>query len=129
MQLRLTLLPVWYHVTILLYLLHPLLASTIVFYADLQQWLVPSLRLYLPTQMQSFPPLTTLASDTTTYTDQKLSPADLLKACEKHQYTTEIISLDPLLIYINNFNQPKKPRNSSISGTPAHLYLPLKYDH
>jgi prolyl 4-hydroxylase len=79
--------------------------------------------------MQPYLPLTTLASDPTTYIDQKLSPADLLKACEKHQYTTEIISLDPLLIYLNNFNQPKKPRSSSISGTPAHLYLPLKYDH
>jgi hypothetical protein len=58
--------------------------------------------------MQSYLPLTTLASDPTTYTDQKLSPADLIKACEKHQYTTEIISLDPLLIYINNFTSAQE---------------------
>lgn len=35
--------------------------------------------------------------------EEKLSHDRLLEACRVHQYSSEIISLDPLVIYINNF--------------------------
>jgi prolyl 4-hydroxylase len=32
-----------------------------------------------------------------------LTEEEILAACPSHTYTTQIISLDPLVIYINNF--------------------------
>ena len=44
---------------------------------------------------------TPVQNDQNTPTDPS-SPA-LLEACRKHSYTTQIVSLDPLMVYINNF--------------------------
>lgn len=40
--------------------------------------------------------------------DDRLSLDQLLKACKEHRYTSEIISLDPLVIYINNFTSKQE---------------------
>ncbi|KAF1837510.1 hypothetical protein BDW02DRAFT_518833 [Decorospora gaudefroyi] len=45
-------------------------------------------------------------------------PADLLEACKTHQYTTEIISVDPLVIYINNFTSAQEAEELIHLGSP-----------
>ncbi|KAF2464088.1 uncharacterized protein BDR25DRAFT_243513, partial [Lindgomyces ingoldianus] len=38
--------------------------------------------------------------------------------CEAHKYTTEIVSLDPLVIYINNFTSTQEAENLIKAGEP-----------
>ncbi|KAI4661544.1 uncharacterized protein J4E78_004333 [Alternaria triticimaculans] len=70
------------------------------------QVLLPVLHAYLPKQLQSY--LLLSAREATPYSQEPLSLKSLVKACADHQYTTEIISLDPLLIYINNFTSARE---------------------
>ncbi|KAF1840398.1 uncharacterized protein K460DRAFT_389938 [Cucurbitaria berberidis CBS 394.84] len=49
--------------------------------------------------------------------EEQLSPDELLRACEKHQYTSEIISLDPLVLYINNFTSSQEAEELIILGS------------
>ena len=46
------------------------------------------------------------------------SPA-LLQACHHHTYTTEIVSLDPLMIYITNFTSPLESSALIALGSPS----------
>ncbi|EOA88942.1 uncharacterized protein SETTUDRAFT_38254 [Exserohilum turcica Et28A] len=72
---------------------------------QLREWFSTTLTPYLPPHLRT-QLLSTLKPDSTT-TKATSSPAsdpqDLLQACQTHQYSTEILSLDPLLIYITNF--------------------------
>jgi len=60
--------------------------------AGLQQYLPKFLRAYLPHVPHNERP-----------TDIDAMSSSLLSECKRHSYTTEIISLNPLVIYINNF--------------------------
>ncbi|KAI4907451.1 hypothetical protein J4E90_009480 [Alternaria incomplexa] len=93
--------------SILLLLLLPL-ASFGFFYAGTQQALLPVLHAYLPKQLQSYLPTSAWEATATSQSQERQSLDSLVKACTKHQYTTEIISLDPLLIYINNFTSARE---------------------
>lgn len=42
--------------------------------------------------------------------------------CEPHQYTTEIVSIDPLLIYINNFVSAEE---ADLLIAEGYLFLPF----
>lgn len=75
--------------------------------SHLQQWLLPALQPYIPSQLQSYLPATQGLSSVANV-DVDLTSEDLLKVCERHQYTSEIISLDPLVIYINNFTSTQE---------------------
>lgn len=46
------------------------------------------------------------------------SSSSLLEACRAHSYTTEIVSLDPLMIYINNFTSPLEAEALIALGSP-----------
>jgi prolyl 4-hydroxylase len=59
------------------------------------------LQSYIPHQLRRWLP-EALGANITKETVQ-ISPGDLVSACSTHQYTSQIISLDPLVIYINNF--------------------------
>jgi prolyl 4-hydroxylase len=61
----------------------------------------PSLQSYIPQQFRGWLP-EALEGNITKEAVQ-ISPEDLVSACSTHQYTSQIISLDPLVIYINNF--------------------------
>jgi prolyl 4-hydroxylase len=63
--------------------------------------LVPLLQLYIPQQLRGWLPET--LKESRIFPLESLSPEDLLRACSTHQCTSQIISLDPLVIYINNF--------------------------
>jgi prolyl 4-hydroxylase len=63
--------------------------------------LVPLLQVYIPQQLQKW--LSETLKDSRNFPLESLSPEDILRACSTHQYTSQIISLDPLVIYINNF--------------------------
>ncbi|KAF1959378.1 hypothetical protein CC80DRAFT_467903 [Byssothecium circinans] len=56
-----------------------------------------------------------------TQTPDPIDPASpsLLAACYNHTYTTEIISLDPLMIYINNFTSAAEAQALINLGTPS----------
>lgn len=71
----------------------PLLLPTI-WSGQLQQYLPPQLRTY-------FAPAKGAKE-----TIVAPSEPSLLESCKTHSYTTEIVSLDPLVIYINNFTSP-----------------------
>jgi hypothetical protein len=92
--------------TLFLLILTPLVAN-VLWSRHVQQWLVPALRPYFPAQFQD---VGLLNSETNNLTDSNglLSPEQLLKKCDSHRYTTEIISLDPLVIYINNFTSTQE---------------------
>ncbi|PSN69657.1 hypothetical protein BS50DRAFT_661555 [Corynespora cassiicola Philippines] len=62
-----------------------------------QQWLPPQLQSY-------FRPATAEHTHESTSTVETLD--SIIEACKTHKYTTEIISLSPLVIYINNFLSP-----------------------
>ena len=81
--------------------------------------LLPVLHAYLPTLLQLYLPIS--AWETNSYPEEPLSGENLLKACADHQYTTEIISLDPLLIYINNFTSAREAEELIKLG---YAYLP-----
>ncbi|KAJ4296217.1 hypothetical protein N0V90_006262 [Kalmusia sp. IMI 367209] len=70
-----------------------------------------------PTQLGRFLPnrLQTKLSSVQNDKDVALDPSSpsLLEDCRTHSYTTEIISLDPLMIYINNFTSPTEAEASS----------------
>lgn len=83
------------------------LAVGVYWSGHLQQWLLPALQPYIPPQLQAFLPITKDVSSATNG-NIDLLPEDLLKICDKHQYTSEIISLDPLVIYINNFTSTQE---------------------
>ena len=95
------------HMTALILLIHVLLASTVLLYGALQQRILPVLQPYIPAQLGSYLPQASQDIHTAASTGV-LSPDGLLEACEMQQYTTEIISLDPLLIYINNFTSAQE---------------------
>jgi prolyl 4-hydroxylase len=82
--------------------------SIIFLYIGSQQRLLSVLHSYLPEQLRVYLPAAVWEATTFTNSDGPLSPKNLLKACGNHQYTTEIISLDPLLIYINNFTSTQE---------------------
>ena len=84
------------------------LSAVLALYLGFQQPLLPVLRSYLPRQLDVYLPARLWKATAAVNLDGTLSPGDLLKACEGHQYTTEIISLDPLLIYINNFTSAQE---------------------
>jgi prolyl 4-hydroxylase len=63
--------------------------------------LLLSLQPYIPQQLRRWLPKT--LKDNVATEDIRLSPEALVSACSTHQYTSQIISLDPLVIYINNF--------------------------
>lgn len=44
-----------------------------------------------------------------------------LELCPSHRYTTEIVSLDPLIIYINNFTSPEEARDLIKAGYLSNL--------
>lgn len=85
----------------------PLLA-VFALYLGFQQPLLPVLRSHLPRRLDVYLPARLWEATAAVNSDGTLGPGDLLKACESHQYTTEIISLDPLLIYINNFTSAQE---------------------
>lgn len=45
--------------------------------------------------------------------------------CEEHGYTTQLVSMDPLLIYISNFVQPSEAAAIIDLGTPLLTPSPL----
>ncbi|KAF2785501.1 hypothetical protein K505DRAFT_380848 [Melanomma pulvis-pyrius CBS 109.77] len=53
----------------------------------------------LPTRLQTY--LSKATSQASA--DLSVAPKTQYSSCEAHQYTSEIVSLDPLVIYINNF--------------------------
>jgi prolyl 4-hydroxylase len=61
----------------------------------------PSLQSYIPQQFRGWLP--EALEGNITKENFQISPEDLVSACSTHQYTSQIISLDPLVIYINNF--------------------------
>lgn len=85
----------------------PLLA-VFALYLGFQQPFLLVLHSYLPRRLDVYLPARLWEATPAVILDGTLSPRDLLKACEGHQYTTEIISLDPLLIYINNFTSAQE---------------------
>ncbi|KAH7408146.1 hypothetical protein DE146DRAFT_776450 [Phaeosphaeria sp. MPI-PUGE-AT-0046c] len=62
-------------------------------------WSSPSLQAFLPSLIQQWIPSPSKTQDE----GVALSSERILAACPAHKYTSEIISLDPLVIYINNF--------------------------
>jgi prolyl 4-hydroxylase len=57
--------------------------------------------------------------------EAQLTPEALVEACKAHQYTSEIISLDPLVIYINNFTSaPEAEELINIGCVPPHFPSP-----
>ncbi|KAF2030066.1 hypothetical protein EK21DRAFT_112359 [Setomelanomma holmii] len=50
--------------------------------------------------------------------ENQLDPRALLDVCRTHQYTSEIISLDPLVIYINNFTSAQEAEELITIGSP-----------
>ncbi|KAH7076407.1 hypothetical protein BKA63DRAFT_552348 [Paraphoma chrysanthemicola] len=50
--------------------------------------------------------------------EERLSSEEILEACKAHQYTSEIISLDPLVIYINNFTSAHEAEELIDIGSP-----------
>lgn len=84
------------------------LSTVLALYLGFRQPLLPVLRSYLPRRLDVYLPARLWEATPAVNLDGTLSPGDLLKACEGHQYTTEIISLDPLLIYINNFTSAQE---------------------
>ena len=77
---------------------------------------------YLPRQLQTW--LSDAAKGApVTNSDAPLSPQQLLDACDAHQYSTEIISLDPLVVYINNFTSHQEAEELINIGCalPSHL--------
>ncbi|RII07132.1 hypothetical protein CUC08_Gglean008100 [Alternaria sp. MG1] len=94
------------------------LSAVLALYLGFQQPLLPVLRSYLPRQLDVYLPARLWKATAAVNLDGTLSPGDLLKACEGHQYTTEIISLDPLLIYINNFTSAQEAEELIKLGSP-----------
>jgi prolyl 4-hydroxylase len=74
------------------FFLFPLLLPAI-WSGHIQNYLPPQLRTYFPTASPKSKAI-------------HLEGQSLLEACKTHTYATEIISLDPLLIYITNFTSP-----------------------
>lgn len=85
----------------LLFIIIPL-ALPVYWSSEFERHVVPFIRPYIPLQYQHHLP-DTEASSAVGIAPTQWSPKQLLEACYKHQYTSEIISLDPLVIYINNF--------------------------
>jgi prolyl 4-hydroxylase len=73
-----------------------------------QQELLPVLRSHLPNKLRAYLPTAVWEATTTSESQEPLNTEGLVKVCSDHQYTTEIISLDPLLIYINNFTSARE---------------------
>jgi prolyl 4-hydroxylase len=63
--------------------------------------LVPSLQPYIPQQLLGW--LAETPEDKITKGETRISLEELVSTCSTHQYTSQIISLDPLVIYINDF--------------------------
>jgi prolyl 4-hydroxylase len=61
----------------------------------------PSLQPYIPQQLLGW--LAETLEDSITKGEIRMSPEKIVSACSTHQYTSQIISLDPLVIYINDF--------------------------
>jgi hypothetical protein len=117
-------------VTASLLLIHALIVTTVIFSGDLQQWLVPAIRPYFPA-LQSYLPPVVQDIKSTSDTKKQLKPEDLLKACSTHQYTTEIISTDPMLIYINNFTSAQEAEElinlGCVHPLPLLCHIPLRF--
>ncbi|CAI6277505.1 unnamed protein product [Periconia digitata] len=73
---------------------------------QIQQWISPLLRTKISAPSQN-------ATE-----DIDPSSPSLLEACHTHTYNTEIVSLDPLLIYINNFTSSAEAEALIKLGAP-----------
>ncbi|KAH8732973.1 hypothetical protein GQ44DRAFT_13962 [Phaeosphaeriaceae sp. PMI808] len=99
----------------LLFILVPLTIP--IYWSDHFQQLQLILQTHLPNQLQIWLPR--LQQGVVVENEHiKLSPEDLLTACEVHQYTSEIISLDPLVVYINNFTSSLEAEELINIGSP-----------
>ncbi|KAI4673213.1 uncharacterized protein J4E88_008825 [Alternaria novae-zelandiae] len=101
--------------SIVLLLLLPLVSIGI-FYTGAQHVLLPVLHAYLPGQLLTYLPPSVWEG--TANSKEPQGPKNLLIACADHQYTTEIISLDPLVIYINNFTSAREAEGLITLGSP-----------
>ncbi|KAL6711949.1 hypothetical protein ACN47E_002992 [Coniothyrium glycines] len=107
----------WYPRFVILLPLLLLLALPFVKQDELKQWLPPAFQSSLPSKLQDYF-RTTAGVDDSLNEVQKLDLHQVLKACETHQYTSEIISLDPLVIYINNFTSAQEAEELINIGSP-----------
>jgi hypothetical protein len=89
-----------YALKVAIFLLFAVLPFTLPMYWPNQ--LVPSLQTYIPPHLQQWF-LRFKQTKSSGEEDIRLSPEAVLKACPMHQYTTSIISLSPLVVYISNF--------------------------
>jgi prolyl 4-hydroxylase len=81
----------------------------------MQQWLPQALQTYLPPRFQAYVETTSKVTVSPTANEQR-NATQLLEACKTHQYTSEIVSLNPLLIYINNFTSAHEAEELITTG-------------
>jgi prolyl 4-hydroxylase len=73
---------------------------------------------YLPSQLLKYVPGAAPSQSPSKTADVNPEDPALLSACKKHTYTTEIISLSPLVIYINNFTSAAEAESLIALGEP-----------